>query len=178
MKNNLILACLSLFISLQGELYSQTYYTCDNEGPYHLNEEWIGIDCNGGCDTIEGYWTDSIFNAGRIQYVFTDNGITKLTKLFFQGRVYKNCSILNDLLDSTEYSSVEYPYWSISREYLNGISHTYLLGHDEFDIKPIVKVYVTDVFYNMDNKTIRGQQNGKPFYLWNGVGNELTTSNK
>lgn len=178
MKNNLIWACLSLFILLTGTLQAQEYYTCDNEGPYTLNEEWIGIDCNGGCDTVQGYWTDSIFNAGRIQYLFTDKGITKLTKLFFQGRVYKNCSILNDLLDSTEYSSVEYPYWSISREYLNGISHTYLLGHDEFDIKPIVKVYVTDVFYNMDNKTIRGQQNGKPFYLWNGVGNELTTSNK
>lgn len=178
MKNNLILACLSLFISLQGELQGQTYYTCDNEGPYHLNEEWIGIDCNGKCDTIEGYWTDSIFNAGRVQYVFTDNGITKLTKLFFQGRVYKNCSILSDLLDSSESSSVKYPFWSISREYLNGVSYTYLLGFNDFDINPIVRIAVTDVLYNMNNKTIRGQQNGKPFYLWNGIGNELTTSNK
>lgn len=176
MKNNLIVACLSLFISLQGELYGQTYYTCDNEGPYTLNEEWIGLDCNGSCDTIEGYWTDSIFNAGRIQYLFTDKGITKLTKLFFQGTVYKNCSILNDLLDTTEYPSVEYPYWSISREYLEGIAYTYLLGFNDFDIKPIVRVAVSNVVYNMNNKTIRGQQNGKPFYLWNGIVNTLTNN--
>ena len=176
MKNNLIWACLSLFILLTGNVQAQVYYTCDNEGPYHLNEEWIGLDCNGGCDTIEGYWTDSIFNAGRIQYIFTDRGITKLTKLFFQGKAYKNCSILNDLLDSTEFSSVEYPYWSISREYLEGVSYTYLLGFNDFDVKPIVRVAVTNVLYNMGNKTIRGEQNGKPFYLWNGITNELTNN--
>ena len=167
---------LVILLGLSFNLNAQTYYTMDNEGPYTLNEEWIGLDCNGSCDTVEGYWTDSIFNAGRVQYIFTDRGITKLTKLFFQGAVYKNCSILNDLLDSTEYPSIEYPFWSISREYLEGVSYTYLLGFNDFNVKPIVRVYVTNVLYNMENKTIRGEQNGKPFYLWNGITNELTTS--
>lgn len=170
MKHLLItlLVCFSFY------LRAQIYYTCDHEGPYTLNEEWIGLDVNGGCDTIEGYWTDSIFNAGRIQYIFTDKGVTKLTKLFHQGTIYKGCSITDDLLDTTEETSVKYPYWSITKEHLNGKSYDYLLGWNEINSEPIISVYVTNVVYNTNNKTIRGEQNGKAFYLWNIVNNELS----
>lgn len=152
------------------------YYTFNNEGPYTLNEEWIGLDVNGSCDTVEGYWIDSVFNAGRIQYIFTDAGVTKLTKLFHQGTIYKGCSITDDLLDTTEEGSVKYPYWSIIKESFNDKSYDYLLGWDDFECEPIVRVYVTNVTYNMNNKTIRGEQNGKPFYLWNIITNDELSS--
>lgn len=168
----LLLVILSL-ISI-ATCNAQHYYTFNNEGPYTLNEEWVGLDVNGVCDTVEGYWTDSIFNAGRIQYIFTDKGVTKLTKLFHQGTIYKSCSITDDLLDTTEEASVKYPYWSITKEHLNGKSYDYLLGWDDFDCEPIIRVYVTNVVYNTNNKTIRGEQNGKAFYLWNIVNNELS----
>lgn len=161
-----------LFFSLN--LKAQ-YYTFNNEGPYVLNEEWIGLDLNGGCDTIEGYWIDSVFNTKRHQYIFTDRGITKLTKLFQQGTIYKGCSITDDLLDSTEEASVKYPYWSITKESFNGKSYDYLLGWDDFECEPVIRVYITNVVYNTNNKTIRGEQNGKPFYLWNLItNNELS----
>lgn len=171
MKYLLITIILFCAITSQAQ-----YYTFNNEGPYTLNEEWIGLDVNGSCDTVEGYWIDSVFNAGRIQYIFTDKGVTKLTKLFHQGTIYKGCSITDDLLDTTEEGSVKYPYWSITKESFNDKSYDYLLGWDDFECEPIVRVYVTNVTYNMNNKTIRGEQNGKPFYLWNIITNNELSS--
>lgn len=156
-------------------LRAQIYYTPDNSGEYCLTSN--SAEING--IQVEGYWTDSVFNAGRIQYIFTDQGVTKLTKLFLQGNLYKGCSITDDLLDSTEEGSVKYPYWSITQEYYGKGKSDYnyfLLGFNDFECEPIIRVLVSNILYNTTNKTIRGEQNGKEFYLWNLITNdELTT---
>ena len=163
---------ITLLITLSFNLRAQIYYTPENIGEYCLT--FNSAEINGV--EIEGYWTDSIFNAGRVQYIFTDEGVTKLTKLFLQGNVYKGCSITDDLLDTTEESSVKYPYWSITKESFEGKSYDYLLGWDDFECEPIIRVLVSNILYNTNNKTIRGEQNGKGFFLWNLITNdELTT---
>lgn len=144
-------------------LFSQAqYFTFENEGDYCLEEEYILLDGK----EIEGYWIDSIFNAGRIQYIFKEEGVTKLTKLFQQGTVYKNCSVFSDSLDS-EPDNIT--YWSVSKEYLGNKIVDYLLGFEGFEIKPTLRLVVTNVRYNMNNGTLRAEQNGIPFYLWNSV---------
>lgn len=161
------------FVALSFNLSAQTYYTFDNEGPYLLNEEWVGLDINGVCDTVEGYWIDSTFNAGKIQYIFTEHGVTKLSKLFPQSTIYKGCSITDSLLFSTEEQDIKYTYWSVTKEYLNGKSFDYLLGWNDINTSPCIRVLINNVRYNTNNKTIRGEQNGKPFYLWNIISNDL-----
>lgn len=169
MKYLLITTILTWF-SLN--LQAQIYYTPTDMGEYCLTSN--SVEING--TVVEGYWTDSIFNSGRIQYIFTETGVTKLTKLFLQGNLYKGCSITDDLLDTTEESSVKYPFWSITKESFEGKSYNYLLGWDDFECEPVIRVYVTNIVYNTNNKTIRGEQNGKGFFLWNLITNdELTT---